>query len=344
MFANEFEGAITAVMDRDAMLIGDPNARAIMFGPFPNQYSVKSAHLDSPLPPPANSPNWMVNIQKYGQQRLEVYKFETDWQNPANSTYTLHNTLPVTPFSFFNPSIREQLPQPNSSQKLDPLSKYPMNPLQYRNFGTHEAMVINQTVKVDSVAGIRWYEIRKDAGQNDWYIYQQGTFCPDDGLSRWMGSIALNCNGDIALGYSMTGHDLYPSVAYTGRTNEAPLGVMNIEEMIVVEGTGSQNTSARWGDYSAMAIDPEDDSTFWYTGEYMPGFNWGTRIVKFDFGPIQAPTAYAGPDSTICNLEVYYGQGSASREKSVLWTTPGDGVLLKANTLTPIISEEVEIF
>jgi len=345
MFANDFEGAITAVMDRDAMLAGDPDARVIMFGPYPEQYSVKSAHLDGPVPPPANAPNWMVNIQKYDLQRMEVYRFETDWQTPANSTYTLQNSLPVTPFTFFNPSVREQLPQPNSSQKLDPLSKYPMNPLQYRNFGTHETMVINQTVKVDTVAGIRWYELRRDSGQYDWYIYQEGTYCPADGLSRWMGSIAMNGNGDIALGYSITGHMRFPSVAYTGRTAGAPLGEMNIEEILVIEGTHAQNTSARWGDYSAMAIDPVDDTTFWYTGEYMPSPKWGTRIVKFDFGPIQAPTAYAGPDSAICSLQVYQGQGFASGYQSFLWTSSGNGTLLNGNTLKPIYfkgSEDIQ--
>jgi len=336
MFANEFEGAITAVMDRNAMLVGDPNARIIMFGPYPEQYSVKSAHLDGPVPPPANAPNWMVNIQKYGVQQVEVYRFETDWQTPANSTYTLQNSLPVTPFTFFNPSVREQLPQPNSSQKLDPLSKYPMNPLQYRNFGTHETMVINQTVKVDTVAGIRWYELRRDSGQNDWYIYQEGTYCPSDGLSRWMGSIAMNGKGDIALGYSITGHTLFPSVAYTGQTAGAPLGEMNIEELMVIDGTHSQNTSARWGDYSAMAIDPVDDTTFWYTGEYMPSPQWGTRIVKFNFSPLQAPTAYAGPDSAICSLNVYQGQGRVSGNKSFLWTSSGDGKLINNKTLKPI--------
>jgi hypothetical protein len=189
---------------------------------------------------------------------------------------------------------------------------------------------------VDTVAGIRWYELRRDAGQDDWYIYQQGTYCPADGLSRWMASIAMNGNGDIALGYSMTGHAMFPSVAYTGQTAGAPLGEMNIEEVVAIVGTHSQNTSARWGDYSAMAIDPVDDTTFWYTGEYMPSSGWGTRVVSFDFGPIQAPTAYAGPDSEVCFFEVYNAQGSVTGQQSVLWTSSGNGNLLNPNTLTPI--------
>jgi hypothetical protein len=335
MFSSVYAGNIAAVMDRDAILIGDPNAQMIQFGPFPNQYGAKSAHLDGPTLPPADAPNWVVNLVKYGTQKLEVYKFETDWNTPANSSYSLHNALTVTPFSFFDPSIRPQLPQPNSSQLLDPLSKYLMNPLYYRNFGSYETMVVNHTVKLGSRAGIRWYELRKDSGQNDWYIYQEGTYAPADDLSRWMASIAMNVNGDIALGYSVTGDTTYPQVAYTGRSAGSPLGVMDVEEFIIAEGNGSQNGTARWGDYSALSVDPVDDLTFWYTGEYMPGSVWGTRITSFDLGAILPPTAFAGDDSEICSEEAYYGQGSATSQQSVLWTSDGDGTLINQTTLTP---------
>ena len=334
MFENDFEGAIVAVMDREAMIAGDPDAQIVLFGPFPEQYSVKSAHLEGMLPPDG-SPNWLVNLKKYGQQSLEVYKLRVDWANPLNSTYDFVADLPVIAFDFFNPGVREQLPQPNTDQLLDPLSKYLMNPLQYRNFGSHQSMVVNHTVKVGDVAGVRWYELRNDAGAEDWYIHQQGTYCPEDGLSRWMGSIAINANGEIALGYSVTGSTLFPSVAYTGQTEGAPPGEMNVEEMIVVEGTHSQTSSARWGDYSAMAIDPVNDTTFWYTAEYMPSSGWGTRIISFDFGPVSPPVAYAGPDSEICTQQVFYAQGNASGQKSVLWESTGDGNLFNANSLSP---------
>jgi len=335
MFAGSYAGNITAVMDRDEMLVGNPDAQMIQFGPYPIQYGTKTAHLDGPTLPPAGSPNWVVNLLKYGTQALEVYKFETDWVTPANSSYTLHNTLNVTSFNFFDPSVRPQLPQPNTSQLLDPLSKYLMNPLYYRNFGTYEVMVVNHTVKIGSRAGVRWYELRKDSGQNDWYIYQQGTYAPNDGLSRWMASIAINGNGEIALGYSVTGDTTFPSIRYTGRTAESPLGVMDIEEITLVGGSGSQSGTARWGDYSALSVDPSDDTTFWYTGEYMPSGAWGTRIASFNFGPISPPTAFAGDDDEVCSQEAYYGQGTATGQQSVLWTTDGDGTLINNNTLTP---------
>ena len=335
MFSTGYAGNISAVMDRDEMIIGNPNAQMIQFGPYPGQYGAKSAHLDGPTLPPTDSPNWVVNLVKYGSQALEVYKFETDWTTPANSSYSLYNTLPVTAFDFFDPNVRPQLPQPNSSQLLDPLSKYLMNPLYYRNFGSYEAMVVNHTVKLGSRAGVRWYELRRDSAQNNWYIFQHGTYAPNDGLSRWMASIAINANGDIALGYSVTGDTTYPSIRYTGRTASSPAGVMDVAEITLVEGNGSQSGTARWGDYSALSVDPSDDLTFWYTGEYMPTSAWGTRITSFDFGPIAPPTAFAGDNSEICSQEAYYGQGSATSQQSVLWTTDGDGTFINENTLTP---------
>lgn len=335
MFQGGYAGNVSAVMDRDEMLVGNPDAQMIEFGPFGPQYGVKSAHLDGTTLPPTDSPNWHVNLRKYGSQALEIYKFETDWNVPANSSYTLYNTLTITPFDFFDPSVRPQLPQPNTTQLLDPLSKYLMNPLQYRNFGAYEAMVVNHTVKLGARAGVRWYEIRRDSAQASWYLYQEGTYAPNDQESRWMASIAMNAAGDIALAYSVTGDTTFPSIRYTGRSASSPLGVMDVEEVTLVEGSGYQSGLARWGDYSAMSVDPNDDSTFWYTGEYMPGSAWGTQISSFDLGPIQAPTADAGEDSEICSQEAFYAQGSATSAQSVLWVSLGDGTLINDNSLTP---------
>lgn len=106
-------------------------------------------------------------------------------------------------------------------------------------------------------------------------------------------------------------------------------------EITLVEGNGSQSGTARWGDYSALSVDPSDDSTFWYTGEYMPTSAWGTRISSFNFGPISPPTAFAGEDDEVCSQEAFYGQGSATGHQSVLWVTLGDGVLINENTLSP---------
>jgi hypothetical protein len=150
----------------------------------------------------------------------------------------------------------------------------------FRNFGSYQAMVLNHTVDVGTNhAGIRWYELR-DSGSG-WGIYQQGTYAPDSN-HRWMGSIAMNKFGDIALGYSVSSTSVYPSIRITGRLAGDPLGQMTFSEHEVVTGSGYQtNSSSRWGDYSAMVVDPTDRCTFWYTQEYYAAIGsapWQTRI------------------------------------------------------------------
>ena len=139
--------------------------------------------------------------------------------------------------------------------------------VQYRNFGNTKRIVCNHTVDVDGTdhAGIRWYELEQNG--TNWEIRQQGTYAPDQ-HSRWMGSIAMNGNKDIALGYSVSSSTVYPGIRYTGQSaaeNMNASGILDIEEGIILEGTISQTGANRWGDYSNMSVDPEDDDNFWYT-------------------------------------------------------------------------------
>jgi hypothetical protein len=141
--------------------------------------------------------------------------------------------------------------------------------LAYRNFGTYESLVTNQSVEaLPGVAGARWYEIRRAGGT--YSVYQQGTYAPNDGVHRWMGSIAMDKNGNIALSYSVVnGVDVYPGVRYTGRLAGDPLGQMTLGEGTIIDGAGVQTTTnSRWGDYTDITVDPNDDSTFWYVNEY----------------------------------------------------------------------------
>ena len=161
-----------------------------------------------------------------------------------------------------------------------------MHRLTYRNFGDHAALLLNHTVDVGSGrAGIRWYEVRDPLGAPT--IYQQGTYAPNDSASRWMGSLAMDHTGNIALGYSVSSASIYPSIRYAGRLVDDPLGELAQGENSIVAGAGSQtDTLARWGDYSSMNLDPVDDCTFWYTQEYYPVTaprNWHTRIASFRF-------------------------------------------------------------
>jgi hypothetical protein len=173
---------------------------------------------------------------------------------------------------------------------------------------------------VGGKAGIRWMELRNNSGT--WSLYQEGTYAPTDGHHRWMGSIAMDATGNIALGYSISSSTLYPSIRYTGRLAGDPLGVMTIAEKGIINGGGSQtNPDGRWGDYSAMAADPVVDGKFWYTQQYYTSTssaNWKTRVGSFSFSNIfsTVTTAFPNPvclgDSSQLNVSPNGGSGSYS--------------------------------
>jgi hypothetical protein len=162
-----------------------------------------------------------------------------------------------------------------------------MHRLAYRNIGGHESLVVNHSVTSGSSVGVRWYEIRSPGGTPT--VFQQGTYAPDS-TRRWMGSIGMDKVGNMAVGYSASSSTVRPSVRYTGRLSTDTLGTLQTENTIIT-GTGSQTGGLnRWGDYSAITIDPVDDCTFWYTNEYLKttgSFNWSTRIASFKFPSCQ---------------------------------------------------------
>lgn len=315
-----------AAMERDSMLVGAP-ARLVYYDQSSSTFSMLPADFDG-TPPPAGTPCYFAHLNTYSNQDFEIYEFDVDWSNPANSSFTLSEELNT---AAFNPNI-SGVPQPGTSTLLDALPFMLMYRLQYRNFGTHEVLLTNHTVNAGGRAGIRWYEIRRDT--DDWYIYQQGTYSPDN-EGRWMASIAMNGNGDIALGYNISSTSTYPSIFYTGRRAGDPLGDMTFDEVMVIGGTFSQSGIDRWGDYSAMSVDPVDDSTFWFTTEYRAS-GWRTRIVSFDFGPILPPTVNAGADTVICEIEPFQTNATASYQQTVQWETSGDGFFVDPTKLNAV--------
>ena len=277
MFSGE-SGSKTCALDRTRMLAGLSATQQCFNIPA---YGLISSDLDSSLAPPAGAPNYHL---RFTTNALQLYKFHVDWAAPANSTFTGPTTIPVAAFS----SPLGGIVQPGTSQRLDSLGDRLMYRLAYRNFGDHEAMVINHSVhasgnKKTEVVGVRWYEIRNPGGAPT--VTQQGTYAPTS-ASRWMGSIAMDKVGNIAMGYSLSSSSIYPTVTFTGRNATDPLGTMGAET-IMHNGTGAQGRSLnRWGDYSALTIDPVDQCTFWFTTEYLKQngtFNWSTRIGNFKF-------------------------------------------------------------
>lgn len=284
-------GAIIA-FDRDAMLNGDSEATMVFFSTGYNYGSLLPADLDGTVLPPDGQP--MVYFSR-GNSLLYHWDVVIDWDDVNNSTSSFQGGIPTASFSTTGISVQ----QPGTSQTLNVVQCRLMFSLQYRNFGDYQVLVANHTVNAGSGrAGVRWYEIR-DYGDG-WEIYQQGTYAPDDGNSRWMGSIAINATGNIALGYSVSSSSTYPSIRIAGQTQGAPmgLGILDIDEVSIKEGSASQTGIDRWGDYSHMSVDNVDDNTFWYTTEYTDGgWNWKTQIAGFGFA--QVPTANFEADEVL---------------------------------------------
>jgi hypothetical protein len=263
------------------MLSGGP-ANAICMQQNPSVDSLLPADLDGTTSPPTGEPNFY--LQMAAPSSLNLFKFHVDFTTPANSTFTGPTAIPVAAFSEACGG-GTCIPQPGTTQQLDSLGDRLMFRLAYRNYGDHESLVVNHSVMAGSSVGVRWYEIRSPNVTPT--VFQQGTFSPDSQY-RWMGSIAMDQSGDIAVGYSASSSSNFPAVRYTGRVPSDPAGTMESENSII-EGTGSQTTGSagsRWGDYSSMSVDPADDCTFWYTNEYLTTngtFNWNTRIGSFKF-------------------------------------------------------------
>ncbi len=296
----QFAGQGVVAFDRDRMLAGLP-ASAIYYDLASvdmNLGGMLPADLDGPAPP-AGSPAYFVQVDDdaWGAEpdQLQIWKFHTDWTNPAQSSFTRAAALPTAPFdSNLCGYSRNCIPQPGTTAKVDAMSDRLMYRLQYRNFGTHESLVVNHTVDADGNdhAGIRWYEVRNPGTFP--VIYQQGTYAPDSD-HRWMGSAAMDSAGNIALGFSVAGPLTFPSIRYTGRLATDPPNVMTLGEADLMVGSGSQlHASGRWGDYSSLVVDPVDDCTFWYTQEYYAATSeagWQTRIGSFSFPNCQSSSS-----------------------------------------------------
>ena len=280
---SQWSGGGICAVDRDKMLAGDPEAEMVFFDMGTSVGSLLPADHDGEMPAPEGSPQYFLNM---GNNSLKLWEVDIDWENTENSTTTFMGPILTEQFSTNNISIS----QPGTGQKLASLSGRLMYRLQYRNFEDYEVMITNHTVKADDSgrAGVRWYELRKYP-DGDWEIYQQGTFAPDDGNSRWMASAAMNDNGDIAIGYSVSGSSTYPSIRFTGQLagSAMGLGILDIEETTIKQGNSSQTGLDRWGDYASMAVDPSDGNTFWFTTEWTNGgWSWKTQIAAMDFTQI----------------------------------------------------------
>src|SRR5215472_16505782 len=277
-----FNGPEACAWNRNDMLSGVSAPRFVCFN-LPDTFSsLLAADLDGANAPPAGSPNFVMSVDT-STGALNLWKFHVNYTTPGNSTLTGPILVAgVAPFNSPCLSTQDCIPQPATTQNVDALADRLMYRLGYRNFGDHESLVANHTVLSGTNTAVRWYEVRSPNGAPT--VYQQGTFAPDTD-NRWMASIAMDKSGNIGVGYSVSSSVTFPSIRYTGWEVGNTLGTLQAETPLVAGG-GSQTGYNRWGDYSAMRIDPSDDCTFWYTQEYYAttqAGNWYTRIGSFKF-------------------------------------------------------------
>ena len=296
----EFEGASILVFNPEELINGIADPTVIYFhfdapggSTLPDISSFQPSDLDG-NPPPQGTPNYHIcvkdNTWGFPEDRLWIWACSVDWNDTSNCVFSETGILETEPF---NAHIGNAfIHQPETSTRLQALSQFMMYRLQYRNFENYQSLVCNHTVDVDGNdhGSVRWYELRNEG--DGWYIYQQSTFAPDE-ESRWMGSMAMDADGNIGLGYSVSGDSVFPGIKVTGRRLNDDPGMMTMFESEIATGAGNQGYNERWGDYSLMTVDPVDDLTFWYTQEYLPGYGplvWQTKIASFQLHKNLSPS------------------------------------------------------
>jgi hypothetical protein len=293
-------------LDRTAMLAGAPTTSIRFTLPAlleaPRSTRLLPGHFEGGDTPPAGFPNPLFRTVEAAQDpgnptdRLEVHHYHVDFAVPANSTFTLESTIGISDFSFpdcTNPvPPRSCVPQPNTTNKVDALPGRSIVQSSLRHDKDAGLLTMTDTEAEDAGGGVwgqRWWRLTLglDTVEGGWSLAEEGLYSPD-AVHRWMGSIAMNGDGDMALGYSVSdATSTFPGVRVAGRLATDPAGTLPIGEYTAVDGTGSQTSNQRWGDYSSMSVDPADDESFWYTQEYIPANGlWTTRIVAFGLATI----------------------------------------------------------
>jgi len=230
-------------------------------------FSLLPANLVDAAPPAG--PEYVTSVWN---GLLQVWRFTVNWTTPSATTFTNIAAIPVSYAS------QGRIATPGES--VDSLSPRAMNKAQQRN----GSLWLTQTVRTGNRAGVRWYEVTNLTGTPG--IRQQSTFAPDTS-HRWMPSLAVDKQGNMAVGYNVASRSLNPAIRYAGHLVTDPLNTLGQAETSLIAGTGAPSTGNfnRWGDYSEMSVDPVDGCTFWFTGEYYAttGANWQTRIGSFKF-------------------------------------------------------------
>lgn len=275
------------VADRTRMLRGEEATEQCVIVPGVN--FLNTSDLDGMAPPPEGAPNLVVaagGTQLQGilaSDALYAWRLHVDWADPSRTRLDGPERLTVAPYRYLcGGQLTECVPQPGVTRRLDSQGDKLMARLVYRRFPTHEALVAVHSIETaNGAGGVRWYELRV-AADRTLRVHQQGTFAPD-ALYRWMASPAIDRLGNIGIGYSTGGAEEFAGQRFAGRTPGAPLGTLDLRETVLVRGAAAQTSTLRWEDYTQTAVDPSDDCTIWYVGDYLQAgaTNYSTRIGAF---------------------------------------------------------------
>jgi len=275
------------VVDRQKMLKGEDATEQCVI--IRDVNFLNNADLDGKQLPPEGAPNIMMatgGSQLNGvfeDDGVYVWKFYANWEEPSKTHVEGPEKIEVAPYKYLcNGQLTDCVPQPDTEQRLDSQGDKIMARLVYRRIGDQESIVgVHSVATEDGGGGVRWYEFRINEDR-DVRLHQQGTYAPE-GNYRWMASPAMDKAGNIGIGYSFGGTPNYAGQRFAGRLNDDKKGILTLKETILVKGEASQTNTLRWEDYTQTAIDPSDDCTIWYVGDYLKkdADSYSTKIGAF---------------------------------------------------------------
>jgi len=278
------------VVDRQQMLAGRPATEQCLIVDGVN--FLNTADLDGRTPPPPGAPNIVMATggtqlrHDVDDDGIYVWQVHVDWADPARTSISAARKIAVAPYRYLcGGQLTDCVPQPGVERRLDAQGDKIMARLVYRNVEGRESLVAVHSV--DTAAGgggVRWYEFRLDAARHP-QLFQQGTYAPGGGY-RWMASPALDRRGNLVIGYSFGAAATFPGQRLAARLADDPRGLLTFQESVLAEGGAAQTTTLRWEDYTQTAVDPDDDCTVWYVGDYLRA---GATAYSTRIGAVQVP-------------------------------------------------------
>jgi hypothetical protein len=261
------------IADRNNMLKGLPATEQCVV--IDGGVFMLNADVDGKRLPPAGAPNIMMStggtqlMKIFEDDGIYFYKVHVDWADASKTTVSPPQKIVVAPYHYLcDGQLSNCVSQPGTERRLDSQGDKLIQRLAYRNLGDHESILAEHSVATAAHGGgVRWYEFRLNK-QRDPVLYQQATYAPG-GFYRWLGSMAMDRKGGIGIGYSFGGDPNYPGQRFAARMAKDPKGQLTFHESVLAEGQGSQTGSLRWEDFTNIIVDPSDDCTFWYTGNYL---------------------------------------------------------------------------